>query len=299
MAMSCFVGTAGSVRGNGLNCRSRSVNQVFGSLRGSRFGNQVRKLNRAFLSMQAGADAKVAVVTGSSRGIGKAIALSLASSGCNVVVNYAASAAAAEAVVDEIKAMGVDAIAVKADCSNVDEVKDLFKQAKDKFGKVDVVVNNAGITRDTLVMRMKPSQWHDVINTNLTGVFFCLQEASKLMLKQRAGRIINISSVVGLIGNPGQANYAAAKAGVIGMTMATAKEFASRGVTVNAVAPGFVESDMTEELPIEEIKKMIPLGRLGKPEEISGLVKYLALDPSAAYITGQTFAIDGGICTHA
>jgi len=241
----------------------------------------------------------VAIVTGGSRGLGKAIALALGAEGCRVIVNYARSADAAAKVVEEIKSLGGDAVAVSADMSTIEGVDTLFKAAADAFDEpVSVLVNNAGITRDTLVLRMKQDQWMDVINTNLNGVFFATQAAAKVMLKKRTGRIINIASVVGLMGNPGQANYAAAKGGVLGMTKATAKEFASRGVTVNSIAPGFIESEMTQELKpeiIEAATKQIPLGRFGKPEEVAGLVKYLALDPSASYITGHTFCIDGGI----
>lgn len=241
------------------------------------------------------AERKIALVTGSSRGIGKAIALELGKHGCDVIVNYSSSEEAAAQVVNDIKSSGADAISVKGNVSSSDDVKALFKAATDRFGRVDIVVNNAGITRDTLLLRMKEQQWRDVIDLNLTAVFLCTQAAAKLMLKQRSGRIVNIASVVGLIGNPGQVNYAAAKAGVIGLTMSAAKECAPRGVTVNAVAPGFINSEMTAKLPIEEIKKMIPMNRFGEPEEVAGLVRYLAVDPSSAYITGHTFCVDGGI----
>lgn len=241
----------------------------------------------------------VCIVTGGSRGLGRAIALKLGEAGCRVVVNYASSATAAEAVVEEIKGLGGDGIAVQADMSTVDGINGLFKATADAYDDaVGVLVNNAGITRDTLTIRMKPDQWHDVINTNLNGVFFSSQAAGKIMLKKRAGRIINIASIVGKVGNVGQANYAAAKAGVIGMTMTMAREFAPRGITVNAVAPGFIESDMTAELPeniIEGVKGTIPAGRFGKPEEVAGLVKYLALDESALYITGHCINVDGGM----
>merc|ERR1719316_691037 len=229
------------------------------------------------------ADGPVCIVTGGSRGLGKAIALQLGGAGCKVVVNYASSAAAAEAVVEEIKGLGGDGIAVQADMSSTEGIKSLFTATADAFDEpVGVLVNNAGITRDTLVMRMKEKQWTDVIDTNLNGVFYASQAAAKIMMKARKGRIINMASIVGKIGNPGQANYAAAKGGVIGMTMSMAKEFGSRGVTVNAVAPGFIESDMTAELPeaiVEGVMGNIPMGRFGKPEEVAGLVKYLALDP--------------------
>lgn len=241
----------------------------------------------------------VAIVTGGSRGLGKAIALALGGEGCRVVVNYANSAEAAEKVVEEIKALGGDGVAVQADASTQEGIAALFKATADAFpDPVGILVNNAGITRDTLVMRMKPKQWTDVIDTNLNGVFFASQAASKIMLKKRAGRIINIASIVGKIGNIGQANYAAAKGGVIAMTKTMAREFGTRGITVNAVAPGFIESDMTAELPediVTNVVKTIPTGKFGKPEDVAGLVKYLALDPSANYITGHCINIDGGL----
>ena len=182
--------------------------------------------------------------------------------------------------------------------SDPDQIKKMFDEAVEAFGTVDVLINNAGITRDGLVMRMKPDQWQAVIDTNLSGVFYCTQAFFKLAAKKRTGRIINISSVVGQIGNPGQANYAAAKGGVIGMSMSNAKEFAARGVVVNTVCPGFIETDMTDELPAEYLEKVsegIPLKRLGKPEEVSSMCKFLALDPAVNYITGHTFNVDGGI----
>ncbi|MGL4880604.1 MAG: 3-oxoacyl-[acyl-carrier-protein] reductase [Waterburya sp.] len=238
---------------------------------------------------------KVAVVTGASRGIGKAAALALATQGAKVVVNYARSSEAAEAIAQEIKAAGGEAIAIQADVSQSAEVDNLIKQTLDNFGRIDVLVNNAGITKDTLLLRMKPEQWQAVIDLNLTGVFLCTKAVSKTMLKQRSGRIINIASVAGQMGNPGQANYSAAKAGVIGFTKTVAKELANRGVTVNAVAPGFIETDMTHDLQSEEIIKFIPLGRYGKPEEVAGTIRFLAADPAAAYITGQVFNVDGGM----
>jgi len=243
-------------------------------------------------------DAKVCLVTGASRGLGRSIALSLGAEGHKIVVNYAASEGPAQAVVEEIKAAGGDAIAIKADCSKVDDIDAMFKQTVEEFGTCDVLVNNAGITKDTLVMRMKPEAWQSVIDVNLSGVFYCTKAFFKVASKKRTGRIINISSVVGQFGNPGQANYAAAKAGVIGLTMSNAKEFAARGITVNCVCPGFIESDMTAELSEEYLAKMadvIPLKRLGKPEEVAGMCKYLALDSSADYITGHCFNVDGGI----
>ena len=243
-------------------------------------------------------EGKVAIVTGASRGIGRAIAVALASEGAKVVVNYASSASAAEAVVAEINSLGngSEAIAVPADVSKEAEVDSLIKSAIDKWGRVDVLVNNAGITRDTLLLRMKLEDWQSVIDLNLTGVFLTSRAIAKIMLKQKSGRIINIASVSGLMGNAGQGNYSAAKAGVIGFTKTVAKELASRGITVNAVAPGFIATDMTADLKnTEEILKFIPLGRYGQPEDIAGMVRFLAADPAAAYITGQVFNVDGGM----
>ncbi|MEM1309879.1 MAG: 3-oxoacyl-[acyl-carrier-protein] reductase [Cyanobacteria bacterium P01_H01_bin.153] len=239
---------------------------------------------------------KVAVVTGSSRGIGRAAAVALADAGAQVVVNYARSIPAADEVVAQIVSNGGSAIAVQADVADIDQAEALIKAATEKWGRVDVLVNNAGITRDTLLLRMKPEDWQAVINLNLSGVFFCTRAVSKLMLKQRSGRIINIASVAGLMGNPGQANYSAAKAGVIGFTKTVAKEMATRGITVNAVAPGFIRTDMTADLSnSEDILKYIPLGRYGEAEEVAGLIRFLAADPAAAYMTGQVLTIDGGM----
>jgi 3-oxoacyl-[acyl-carrier protein] reductase len=238
---------------------------------------------------------KVAVVTGASRGIGKAAALALVSQGAKVVINYARSRDAAIATVKEITDAGGEAIALQADVSQSAEVDNLIKTTLDTFGRIDVLVNNAGITQDTLLLRMKPEQWQAVIDLNLTGVFLCTKAVSKTMLKQRSGRIINIASVAGQMGNPGQANYSAAKAGVIGFTKTVAKELANRGITVNAVAPGFIETDMTHDLKSDDIIKFIPLGRYGKPEEVAGTIRFLASDPAAAYITGQVFNVDGGM----
>jgi 3-oxoacyl-[acyl-carrier protein] reductase len=238
---------------------------------------------------------RVAIVTGASRGIGRAIALALAAEGANVVVNYASSSAAAQEVVAAITDAGGTAVALQADVSKLEQVDSLLSQTIEKFGRVDVLVNNAGITRDTLLLRMKPEDWQAVIDLNLTGVFLCTRAVSKVMLKQKSGRIINIASVAGQMGNPGQANYSAAKAGVIGFTKTVAKELASRGITVNAVAPGFIATDMTSDLKSEEILKYIPLGRYGEPEEVAGLVRFLAADAAAAYITGQVLNVDGGM----
>lgn len=238
---------------------------------------------------------QVAIVTGASRGIGKAVALALAAEGAAVAVNYASSSQAADAVVAEIQDQGGAAIALQADVSQADQVDALLNAVMEKWGRVDVLVNNAGITRDTLLLRMKPEDWQAVINLNLTGVFLCTRAVSKVMLKQKSGRIINIASVAGQMGNPGQANYSAAKAGVIGFTKTVAKELATRGITVNAVAPGFITTDMTDGLKSDEILKFIPLGRYGQPEEVAGLVRFLAADAAAAYITGQTLNVDGGM----
>lgn len=249
--------------------------------------------------MAGALDDKVAIITGSSRGIGKAAALALAEQGGKIVVNYASSSGAADEVVAEIVEKGGEAIALQADVSKADQVDALIKNTMDKFGRIDVLVNNAGITRDTLLLRMKPADWQAVIDLNLTGVFLCTRAVSKIMLKQRSGRIINISSVAGLMGNPGQANYSAAKAGVIGFTKTIAKELAPRGVTANAVAPGFIATDMTGDLKnTEEILKFIPLGRYGQPAEVAGLIRFLAADPAAAYITGQVMNVDGGMVMH-
>jgi 3-oxoacyl-[acyl-carrier protein] reductase len=240
---------------------------------------------------------KTALVTGASRGIGRAIALSLAEAGADVAVNYAGSEASAAEVVSLIEAMGRKAVKIKADVSSVQEVEDMFKQVVNGFGKLDILVNNAGITRDNLLMRMKEDEFDQVIATNLKGVFNCLKAATRPMMKQRYGRIINISSVVGVLGNPGQVNYVAAKAGVIGMTKATAKELSSRGITVNAVAPGFIETDMTDKLSEEtraQLLQQIPLARLGQPEDIAKAVRFLASD-DASYMTGQTIHVDGGM----
>lgn len=239
---------------------------------------------------------QVAIVTGASRGIGRAAALALAAEGAIVVVNYASSNQAADAVVAEITEMGSQALALQADVAQTAQIDALFNTVMEKWGRVDVLVNNAGIARDTLLLRMKLEDWQAVIDLNLTGVFLCTKAASKIMLKQRSGRIINITSVVGEMGNPGQANYSAAKAGVIGFTKTVAKEVASRGITVNAVAPGFIATDMTADIKMaEEILKLIPLGRYGQPEEVAGLIRFLAADPAAAYITGQIINVDGGM----
>ncbi len=238
---------------------------------------------------------QTALITGASRGIGKTIALTLAAAGAEVVVNYSNSEEKANEVVAEIKASGGHAYALQANISEETEVEELIKKILVKSNKIDILINNAGITRDGLLMRMKTEDWLSVINLNLNGVFYCTRGVARTMLKQRKGRIINITSVVGLMGNAGQANYAAAKAGVIGLTKSTAKEFASRGITVNAVAPGFIETDMTKELNADSILSAIPLGSFGTTEQVARTVRFLAADPAAAYITGQVLQVDGGM----
>ena len=240
---------------------------------------------------------KCAIVTGAAKGIGKAIALKLASLGANIVLNYRSSEEKAIETENEIKALGVEVLRVKGDISNISDVENLINTAKENFGKIDITVNNAGITKDTLILRMKEEDFDSVINVNLKGVFNCLKTITPVMVKQREGKIINLSSVVGLSGNAGQVNYAASKAGVIGMTKSLAKEVGARGITVNAVAPGFIETDMTEVLGDkfkEEAKKAIPLKRLGKPEDVANVVAFLASE-DANYITGQVIQVDGGM----
>ena len=240
---------------------------------------------------------KNVLVTGASRGIGRAIALELGRNGANVAVNYAGSKEKAEEVVNELKEMDVQAFAIQADVSSEADVKGMVKEVISQFGSLDILVNNAGITRDNLLMRMKEEEFDQVINTNLKGVFLCTKAVTRQMMKQKSGKIINVASIVGVSGNPGQANYVAAKAGVIGLTKTTAKELASRNILVNAVAPGFIATDMTEELTEEQkeaMLKLIPLERLGQPEDVAKVVRFLASD-DASYSTGQTIHIDGGM----
>lgn len=240
---------------------------------------------------------KVALITGASRGIGQAVALEMARAGADIAVNYSGSEAAAQATVDQVKALGRKAIMVKANVADADEVAAMVEAVQAEFGHIDILVNNAGITRDTLLMRMKDSDWDDVININLKGVYLVTKAVSKLMMKQRSGRIINMSSVVGVTGNAGQANYSASKAGVIGFTKTCAKELASRGILVNAIAPGFIHTDMTDVLP-EKVKEAtlvaIPLHRMAEPKEVASVAVFLASE-YASYITGQVLNVDGGM----
>lgn len=240
---------------------------------------------------------KVAIVTGASRGIGRAIALELAEQGADVVVNYANNTEKAERVAQEIEAVGRKSISLKADIRDEKQMKEMIKEVVQTFGKVDILVNNAGVTKDNLIMRMKAKDFDDVIDTNLKGVFNCTKAVSRQMMKQKEGKIINVASIVGVAGNPGQANYVAAKAGVIGLTKTTALEFASRNILVNAVAPGFITTEMTDVLTDEQkegMLNMIPLNKLGKAEDVAKVVRFLASD-DANYITGQTIHIDGGM----
>jgi len=240
---------------------------------------------------------KVALVTGASRGIGRAIALELAKNGANVAVNYAGSENKAQAVVEEIEQLGVKAVKFQADVSVESDVKAMVKEVISQFGALDILVNNAGITKDNLLMRMKVDEFEQVMDTNLKGAFICTKAVTRQMMKQKAGRIINVASIVGVSGNPGQANYTAAKAGVIGLTKSTAKELASRNILINAVAPGFISSDMTDQLTDEQkagLLDLIPLDKLGNPEDVAKTVRFLASD-DANYITGQTIHIDGGM----
>ncbi len=239
-------------------------------------------------------DKKVALVTGGSRGIGKACAFELAKAGCDVVINYAGNSEAAEKTVEELKALGSNASCYKFDVSNQAEVDENIAKIIEQYGRIDVLLNNAGITRDDLFIRMDADKWNAVINTNLNSAFYVSKPVVKLMMKQRSGAIVNTSSIVGLYGNPGQANYSAAKAGLIGFTKSLAKELGSRGIRVNAVCPGFIATDMTKDLPnIDEYLKAIALRRLGEAEDIAKAVKFLALD--ADYITGQALEVDGGM----
>ncbi len=237
---------------------------------------------------------KLALVTGGSRGIGKACALELAKCGYDIVINYAGNTEAANKTVEEIKALGVEAEAFKFDVSNQAEVEENIAKIIEKYGRIDILVNNAGITRDDLFIRMGEDKWSAVINTNLNSAFYVSKPVVKIMMKQRSGAIVNMSSVVGVSGNIGQANYSSAKAGLIGFTKSLAKELGARNIRVNAVAPGFIATDMTKDLAnTEEMMKLIPLKRMGAPEDIAKAVKFLAVDSS--YVTGQVLEVDGGL----
>jgi 3-oxoacyl-[acyl-carrier protein] reductase len=240
---------------------------------------------------------KVALVTGGSRGIGKAIALKLASNGADIIINDVAELEKMANAIEEIRALGVRCEAVKADVSNEDEVKEMVAGIIEKFGAVDILVNNAGITRDGLLVKMKESDWQAVMDVNLKGVFICTKAVIRSMMSKRSGCIVNITSVVGITGNAGQANYSASKAGVIGFTKSMAKEVGSKNVRINAVAPGFISTDMTDSLP-ESVKlkfmENIPLGRYGEAEEVAEVVAFLC-DDSSRYVTGQTITVDGGM----
>ena len=240
---------------------------------------------------------RTAVVTGGSRGIGRAVCVQLARQGCHVVVNYCHGEAAAAETAALCKELGVEAVTVQADVSTAEGCKKLFEEAVNAFGRVDILVNNAGVTRDNLILRLSEEDFDTVLNANLKGAFLCCKEAARRMVRQRYGRIVNLSSVVGLRGNAGQTNYSASKAGLIGLTKSAAKELAGRNVTVNAVAPGFVETDMTASLP-DDVRAAyidaIPLKRLGTPQDIADAVAFLA-SPGAGYITGQVIAVNGGM----
>jgi 3-oxoacyl-[acyl-carrier protein] reductase len=236
---------------------------------------------------------KAAIVTGGSRGLGRAMVIALAEAGFNVAFSYASNKAAATDVENTVKVFGGQVLAVQADAANPLEAQALVDQTHEKFGRIDALVNNAGVTKDGLLMRMSDEDWDKVIGTNLSGAFYTCRAVSRLMLKQRVGAIINVSSVVGVYGNAGQANYAASKAGLIGLTKSLAKEFGSRNVTANVVAPGFIETDMTENVPKEKLLAHIPLGRLGQPEDVAKTVLFLIT--SGSYITGQVIHVDGGL----
>src|SRR5690606_17832131 len=247
--------------------------------------------------MFAGLEGKKALVTGASRGIGRAIAIALAEAGADVAINYSGSEQAAAETAEAVRELGRKAIIIKANVGLAAEFEDMVKQVVEQLGAIDILVNNAGITRDNLIMRMKEEEFDQVIETNLKGVFNGIKAVTRPMMKQRSGKIINISSVVGVLGNPGQANYVAAKAGVIGLTKASARELAARNITVNCVAPGFIQTDMTDKLP-DDMKQslagQIPLAKLGEAADIANAVRFLASD-AASYMTGQTIHVDGGM----
>lgn len=261
--------------------------------------NNKQQLSLSRLHMVA-KDAKVILITGSSQGLGQAMAYEMAKFGHKIVVNYIAGCEKqAEETVQKIKEIGGDAWAVQADCSDPDQVHNMFEKVTDHYGKVDVLINNAGVTRDSLVARMKPQDWNLVLSINLSGVFYCCQEFVRHAVEQKnGGRIINMASVVGQIGNPGQANYAASKGGVIGLTKSCAREFAEHNIKVNAICPGYILTPMAARMGEEAlaaVTKAIPLNRLGKPEEVAAIARFLALDEGADYITGHCFDVDGGV----
>ncbi len=245
-------------------------------------------------------EGKTAVVTGAGRGgrgIGRGIAVALAEAGANVVITARTNIADAEAVAEAVNAVGRKGYAVTCDVASAESVEEMVRKSQELLGRIDILVNNAGITKDTLLLRMDEAAWDTVLDTNLKGTFLCTRAVAKIMLKQKSGRIINITSVMGLIGNPGQANYSASKAGIIGFTRTVARELGSRGITVNAVAPGFIETQMTDALPEasrDDILKKVPLARLGTPEDVGAAVTFLASN-AASYITGQVLTVDGGM----
>ncbi|MDX2085640.1 MAG: 3-oxoacyl-[acyl-carrier-protein] reductase [Candidatus Melainabacteria bacterium] len=238
-------------------------------------------------------ESPVAVVTGGSRGIGKACVLALASAGYRVAFSYHSNQQAAQQVVESVLAAGGEALSVQANASSPRENQQLIDQVFERWARLDALVNNAGVTRDTLLVRLSDDDWQTVMDTNLAGAFYTTRAAAKIMMKQRSGAIVNITSIVGVYGNAGQANYAASKAGLIGLTKSVAKELGSRNITVNAVAPGFIETDMTEGLPVDKVREHVPLRRLGQPEDIAKAVVFLVT--SGSYITGQVLQVDGGL----